>query len=164
MNRKMGGLCLLILFCLAGFAPISLAEDRLDMTPINFEEPSGIDEWDKNMAADSHPLGSSLSSAFQMLLALGCVVTLAYLVLHKGLGSLLKRQRSGDLIKVKERINLDAKHSLFLVDVNGHLILLSASEGRVGVVLPSVTSSEALTKENERLSFAAVQSSAASGA
>lgn len=98
---------------------------------------------------------SPISSALQMIVALGCVIALAYLILHKGLGSILGRQRNGELIKIKERISLDGKNALFLVEFNGQQILLSTSERGVELVMPPINPEmQAVSKQ---VSFAALQ-------
>lgn len=77
-----------------------------------------------------------ISGALQMFLALGAVLLLAYLVLNKGLGSILKRQRSGNFIKIKERLPLDAKNAILLVEVNGKTLLLATSDRGVQLLSP----------------------------
>ena len=89
----------------------------------------------------------------QMLLALAAVVVLAYLVLHKGLGWILKKQRSGETIRVKERISLDAKNSLFLVDFNGQELLIGTSEKGIQILS---------TPPEQRPSFATIRKNNAS--
>jgi|SRR5688572_22341856 len=112
----------------------------------------------------SEILSSPISSAFQMFLALGCVIALAYLVLHKGLGFILKRQRSGEMVKVRERVPLDGKNSLYVVEIDNQLLLLASGEGGVQVVLPSLSTNRSSFESEVRLPFSTIQSNAVTGA
>jgi len=76
-------------------------------------------------------MGELLGQLVKMILMLGVVVGLAYLTLNKGLGKLVERQNLGKRVKVVERVALDAKRSLFLVDLDGKQMLLGAGEGGV---------------------------------
>jgi flagellar protein FliO/FliZ len=78
-------------------------------------------------------IGDLVGQLLKMVLMLGVVVALAYLTLSKGLGKLVERQSLGKRVKVVERVALDQKRSLYLVDVDGKQMLLGASDG--GVVL-----------------------------
>lgn len=89
---------------------------------------------------------SAFMSGLQMFAALGAVILLAYLVLHKGLGFLVKRQRSGDHIKVKERLALDPKNALFIIEVSGQSLLIAAGENGVQMVSP--LDAQALPRSN----------------
>jgi flagellar biogenesis protein FliO len=102
------------------------ATAQVDMT---YEEPAPA-----LISYDATSYSSGLSGALQMFLALGAVVLLAYLVLHKGLGSVLRRQRSGNLIKVKERLSLDGKNALLLVEIEDKSFLLATSDRGVQVL------------------------------
>lgn len=72
-----------------------------------------------------------LGPLFKTMLMLAVVVAIAYLTLHKGLGKLLLRQNLGRRIKVVERVALDPKRALFLVELDGKQMLLGAGEGGV---------------------------------
>lgn len=72
-----------------------------------------------------------LGPLFKTMLMLAIVVGIAYLTLHKGLGKLLMRQNLGRRIKVVERVSLDPKRALFLVELDGRQMLLGAGEGGV---------------------------------
>lgn len=64
----------------------------------------------------------------QYFVALAVVVLLAYLVLNKGLGSFLKRQRANGRIKIKERLALSQKQALVVVEIDGREMLLGTSD------------------------------------
>lgn len=104
-----------------------------------FEQTLLTNEIESPLIAEEEPhysptSFSTFSGALQMIFALGCVVALAYLVLHKGLGTIIKRQRSGERMRVVERVSLDAKHALFLVEIDDNLLVLSTSDRGVDVI------------------------------
>ncbi len=72
-----------------------------------------------------------LGPLFKTMLMLAVVVGIAYLTLQKGLGKLLLRQNLNRRIKVVERVSLDPKRTLFLVELDGKQMLLGAGEGGV---------------------------------
>jgi flagellar biogenesis protein FliO len=78
------------------------------------------------------PTTSGLLMPFaKTMLMLGVVLGLAYLSLGKGLGKLMERAQQGKRIKVVERIALDTRHSIYLVNVDGHHMVLAG--GPAGV-------------------------------
>lgn len=79
----------------------------------------------------SSGLGELAGPLVKTMLMLGVVLLFAYLTLHKGLGKLVERQNVGRRVKVVERVALDQRRSLFLVDVDGKQMLLAAGEGGV---------------------------------
>jgi flagellar protein FliO/FliZ len=87
------------------------------------------------------------------MLMLAVVVGIAYLTLHKGLGKLVARQNLGRRIKVVERVSLDPKRTLFLVELDGKQMLLGAGEG--GVVHLKDLGATTPTAPTEPASFAA---------
>ena len=101
---------------------------------------------------------SPISGAVQMIFALALVIALAYLILHKGLGFLLKKQSKGEVIRVKERISLDNKNALYLVEIHNQTMVLSSSERGVDIVVPCLQNAEHLS-ERTNASFASVKKS-----
>lgn len=77
---------------------------------------------------------SPVTGALQLMLALAAVIALAYLILNKGLGTFLKRRRSGELIQIKERVALDNKNALLLVETQGQSFLLATSDRGVRLI------------------------------
>jgi len=73
-------------------------------------------------------------SFLQMLLVLAFIIALAYLVLHKGVGSFVKKSQSNRLIQVKERIVLDPKRSLYLVEVDNQRFLIGGSDSSISLI------------------------------
>ncbi len=69
----------------------------------------------------NRPLGTTdmMTSFIKTMLMLGVVLALAWLTLAKGMGKLVEKAQAGKRVKVIERIALDARRSLFLVDVDG---------------------------------------------
>ena len=70
---------------------------------------------------------------FQTVLALAAVCLLAYIVLRFGLKRLYGVGRGGDkaLMRVVERLPLDPRRSIHLVEVAGRYVLLGTSESGV---------------------------------
>jgi flagellar protein FliO/FliZ len=93
--------------------------------------PPPLPEPPRELPSPSLGMGDLLGQLVKMILMLGVVVGLAYLTLNKGLGKLVERQNLGKRVKVVERVALDAKRSLFLVDLDGKQMLLGAGEGGV---------------------------------
>lgn len=65
------------------------------------------------------------------MLMLCVVLLIVYLTLYKGLGKLVERQNAGKRVRVVERVTLDQKRALFLVEIDGKQMLLAAGEGGV---------------------------------
>lgn len=91
---------------------------------------------DALLAPEAPPeIGSGLSDMLgpfiKSMLMLAVVVGLAYLTLHKGLGKLMTRAQAGKRIKVVERVSLDQRRSLYLVDIDGNEVVLAGGEGGV---------------------------------
>ncbi|MFZ9888362.1 MAG: FliO/MopB family protein [Myxococcota bacterium] len=72
-------------------------------------------------------LWSFVKSMFMLALVLG----LAYLVLHQGLGRLVQRTQGGRRVRVVERVPLEQRRSLYLVEVDGQEILLAGTDGGI---------------------------------
>jgi flagellar protein FliO/FliZ len=60
--------------------------------------------------------------------ALGVVLFLAWLTLHKGMGRLVERAQAGKRMRVIERVALDARRSLFLVEVDGKTLVVGGGD------------------------------------
>jgi len=77
------------------------------------------------------PTSFWVSNLLRTILVLGFIVLLAYLVLNKGLGRLMKltgTSVTGKHMTLLERIALDQKHSLFLVEVSGRRYVIATGE------------------------------------
>ena len=70
----------------------------------------------------------------QVTAMLAAVVLLAYLLLHKGLGRLLMKHQNTQSMSVKERLSLEPKRSLYLVDIKGRNFVLAGTENGVSVI------------------------------
>ncbi len=68
------------------------------------------------------------------MLMLGIVLGLIYVLFHYGLGRLLKSQKTGQQIVVKERIAIDAKHAVCMLEVNGEELLVGVSDGQIALL------------------------------
>ncbi len=76
----------------------------------------------------------AVSSILQMLLMLAAVIALAYLILNKGVGKLIKRTQAGKAIQVQERVALDQKHALYIVHLADRSFLLGSGDGGVRLI------------------------------
>lgn len=119
----------------AGAADAAVVERTVPMTPLPPEyldgEPTG----------PITTMGDVIITFLKAMAALGAVLALAWLTLGKGIPKLVEKAQAGKRVKVVERIALDARRSLFLVDIDGRLVVLGGgdivkladlSEGRPG--------------------------------
>lgn len=72
--------------------------------------------------------GDMLISFAKTMLMLGIVLALAWLTLAKGMGKLVEKAQAGKRVKVIERIALDARRSLFLVEVDGKQFVVGGGD------------------------------------
>lgn len=91
-------------------------------------------------------LASGLWALLQMIIVLIAVIALAYLVLHKGVGFFVKKTQANKLIQIKERLALDQKHFLYLVNVENRRFLMGTGDGGVSLIT-ELTSPEAILIE-----------------
>lgn len=70
----------------------------------------------------------------QTLLALAAVCALAYVVFRVVLPKLQAGQNSGQIIRIVERVGIDTRRSLIVVEVAGKWLLVSISENGVHLV------------------------------
>jgi flagellar biogenesis protein FliO len=116
----------------AAQAPATAGAAVPDTPPAALDEPPWPHkEWPREARAGAPPpLGISdvVAPILKTFLMLAVVLAIAYLTLHKGLGKLVERQTAGKRVKVVERIGLDQKRTLYLVDVDGQQMLLGASD------------------------------------
>lgn len=106
-----------------------------DAAPVDGAE---VVEVARPPAPEPPPIETALppaSSASEMLLPfiktmlmLGVVLMLVWLTLSKGMGKLVEKAQSGKRVKVLERIALDARRSLFLIDVDGKQIVIGGGD------------------------------------
>ncbi|OYT72646.1 MAG: hypothetical protein CFK52_04310 [Chloracidobacterium sp. CP2_5A] len=80
--------------------------------------------------------GSFLWALFQTLVALGAVCALAYVTLRVMLPKLggIGLRRPGGLARVVDALPLDPRRALYVVEVNGKYLLMSASEAGLHVI------------------------------
>jgi flagellar biogenesis protein FliO len=72
---------------------------------------------------------------FNTLAALGLVVALIYVTLHLGARKLLKLgPQPGALVRVVERVPLDAKKSLYVLQAAGEYLLIGGTESSVALL------------------------------
>jgi flagellar biosynthetic protein FliO len=75
-----------------------------------------------------------LSSFAQMLLSLIVVCGLIYLTFRVLLPKISGYQSGNSIIKIVERISLDAKKHLYIVELGGRWMLLSSAENNVNLI------------------------------
>jgi flagellar protein FliO/FliZ len=115
------------------------------------------------------PLGALPAASYgwylaQTLLALAAVCLIAILALRYGLRRLsVFGGREGGRIKVVERVAMDARRSLYLVDVGGRLLLLGAGDGPMTLLAEIDAASLPPVPERRRLAFRDILSRAAGG-
>ena len=81
------------------------------------------------------------------VLMLCVVLALAWLTLSKGMGKLVEKAQAGKRVKVLERIALDARRSLFLVEIDGKMVVLAGGD---------VVKVHELSDKNDKARFAEV--------
>lgn len=73
-------------------------------------------------------MGVAMSAFLRMIVVLAGVLLLAYLLLHKGLGKLNAKLSHGRLIRVVDRVGLEPKKILYVVEVADHHYLIGSSD------------------------------------
>jgi len=91
-----------------------------------------------NPTAPPPPLegvGLGLQSTSEMImpfvktmLMLCVVLLLVWLTLSKGMGKLVEKAQAGKRVKVIERVSLDARRSLFLVEIDGKHVVIGGGD------------------------------------
>ena len=108
-------------------------------------------------AADSGGV-SFLLMLVQTLVALGLVCGLAYVIFRWVLPRLNAVSSGSSMVRVVDRVGLDARKSLYVIEVAGRWLLIAASEAGVQVIseLDEKAAAEAAAEiERVRPSFAA---------
>lgn len=99
-----------------------VVDEKPDLTePVAIDDPTGV----------AGALDGLIWPFIKTMLMLCLVLGLVYLTLNKGLGKLIQKTQAGKRIKVVERVNLDQRRALFMVEVDGKEILLAAGDGGV---------------------------------
>ena len=90
----------------------------------------------------------------ETMLALGLVCGLAYLVFRFALPRLTTLRSSNSMVRVVERVGLDQRKSLYVVEVAGRWLLIGASEAGLHLVseLDAKTAEEAAEELERRRS------------
>lgn len=70
-------------------------------------------------------LGNLLRMVFMLLVVVGLI----YLTLNKGLGKLMERSQLGKRMRISERLSLDTRRSLYLLQLDNKEFLVAAGEG-----------------------------------
>ena len=75
-----------------------------------------------------------LWALLQILAMLVAVIALAYLVLNKGLARFFVKNQSSANMSLKERLYLEPRRSLYIVQIQGRDFVLAGSENGVSLV------------------------------
>ena len=101
------------------------------------EEPLRIEPRELKGGSVADGVSEAWAMMVKALVALAAVVMLAYLILGKGLGKLAARQSMGKSIQVVDRVGLDPRRTVYLLDVEGVRTLVVSGENAIAVtVLP----------------------------
>ena len=102
------------------------------------EPPLGFDP-DEIRGAETTSAAEGLSGAWAMMVkafvGLAAVLMLIYLFVGKGLQKLAQRQSIGRSMRVIDRVGLDPKKTLYLVDVDGVRTLVGISETSMSMMV-----------------------------
>ncbi|MBN2359071.1 MAG: flagellar biosynthetic protein FliO [Deltaproteobacteria bacterium] len=90
-----------------------------------FDEPSPLGEASLD---ERSAMEKPFTVMLRVVLVLAGIILLAYLVLHKGLGSLTGRLNKGRLLRVVDRIGLEPKKTLYVVEVVGRYYLIGTTD------------------------------------
>ena len=121
-------------------APPAPSAGAVDVAPPPTPPPFGLEE-----SAPALTASEVVQPMVKTIVALSIVLLLAWLTLHKGMGRLVERAQAGKRLRVVERVALDARRSLFLVEVDGKtlvvgggdLVRLDAPQPSAGAVDPA---------------------------
>ena len=70
----------------------------------------------------------------QIFTMLAAVVALAYLLLNKGLGYWVAKQQRSATMVLKERLMLEHRRSVYIVEIRGRSFVLAGTENGVSLV------------------------------
>ena len=162
-------------FALAAALPARAAEAQADPDPAQLEaaaearpagppgvvqEPPGGRSPDPREGPDERPdwaepgSGESLVGALvRMLLVLALVIAIIYLTLNFGLRRLVQSPRRHSVVTVHERVPLEPKKTVYVVEAAGEYLLLGVGEHEVSLLAQ-------LDKERAQQALARKQQSA----
>lgn len=132
-------------------APATSAPASATSAPATPSKP-GDDLNDKPGWAAPAEGESLIGALLRMVLVLGLTLTVIYLTLNIGLRKLMRLSPlSNAVITVHERVPLDPKRNLYLVEVAGEYLLVGGAEGQVGLVtkLDAAQAREALVRKQQ---------------
>lgn len=112
---------------LVGATMFAFSGNLLAQEAISLADPEVV-------SASEGLLSSGIWALVQMIVVLIAVVGLAYLVLHKGFGSFIQRAQANKTIQIKERIALDQKRFLYLVEIDQRRLLLGAGDHSLSLI------------------------------
>ncbi len=112
---------------------LAWADGGVDLVPDLVPEPEIPISQPPDLAAVELDLGWSI---FRTLLVLVLVVGLAWLTLNVGLRKLMgiSPVQGARVVKVLERVTLDQKRALFVVEAAGEVLLIGGGEGSLSLI------------------------------
>jgi flagellar biogenesis protein FliO len=108
-----------------GGSPPSPAIEGGDVEPT---KPPPPPPFDLDETAPALTASDVVQPMLKTVVALSIVLLLAWLTLHKGMGRLVERAQAGKRMRVVERVALDARRSLFLVEVDGVTLVVGGGD------------------------------------
>lgn len=76
-------------------------------------------------------IGDIMLPFVKTMVGLIIVLGLIYLTLHKGLGTLVAKSQMGKRMRLVERVSLDQRRAIYLVEIDGKEMVLAGGEGGV---------------------------------
>jgi hypothetical protein len=76
-------------------------------------------------------IGDIMLPFVKTMVGLIVVLGLIYLTLHKGLGTLVAKGQMGKRMRLVERVALDQRRAIYLVEIDGKEMMLAGGEGGV---------------------------------
>lgn len=104
--------------------------------PARTEEPRlGFDESDLQRSSPAEAVAGAWAMMVKAVVALAAVLFLAYVILGKGLAKFGQKAGGAKRIHVVDRVGIDAKRTLYLVEVDGVRTLVGAGEGGMTIAV-----------------------------
>lgn len=106
--------------------PVAATGEDVDRTTVAAPlEPPHLGEAPE---MEDEGVTGTLSILLRMVMALAAIILLAYLLLHKGLGALSGKLNKGRLLRVVDRVGLEHKKTLYIVEVADRYYLIGTTD------------------------------------
>lgn len=105
--------------------------------PVVTMDPGALDRATRDGSSAADGVADAWAMMVKSMVALAGVLLLVYLIVGKGLGKLAQKQGQGRALRVVDRVGLDPRKTLYLVEVDGVRTLVAATDHAVSMlVLP----------------------------